>query len=192
LPDHPERVKQELIIDMEKRTSRQRVQQLLAFEEPDRIALTDAYWEDALARWQREGLPSDISPTDYFDFDFDWVYMDASLRLPEALLEETNEYTVRRDKHGFVAKQWKGRAGALGYQEYAVNNRADWERLQNRLTVDAHDATSRIHTVSYFEPFVTYPTWQKWRNGLGDTSARTLHSTGRLWSPRSQLAQTRL
>ena len=142
-------------------TALQRVQQLLAFEEPDRIALTDAYWEDTLARWRQEGLPPDVSPTDYFDFDFDWLFMDASLRLPEALLEETDEYTVRRDKHGFVAKQWKGRAGALGYQEYAVNNRADWERLQSRLTVDAQDAASRIHTVSYFEPFVTYPTWQE-------------------------------
>ena len=96
---------------MKATTSRQRVQQLLAFEEPDRIALTDAYWEDTLARWRQEGLPPSVNPSDYFGFDFDWLFMDASLRLPEELLEDTDEYTVRRDKHGFVAKQWKGRAG---------------------------------------------------------------------------------
>ena len=154
-------------------TSRQRVQQLLAFQEPDRIGLTDAHWEDTLARWQQEGLPPGVSPSDYFDFDFDWIFMDASLRLPEELLEDTDEYTVRRDKHGFVAKQWKGRAGALGYLEQAVNDRADWERLQDRLTVEASEP-SRIHTVSYFEPFVEYPSWQE----MADT-IRKLRARGR-------------
>ncbi len=152
-------------------SSRQRVQQTLAFQEPDRVALADAWWEDTLARWRREGLAPDVSPAGHFGFDFDWVFMDASLRLPEALLEDTDEYTVRRDKHGFVAKQWKGRAGALGYEEHAVNDRADWERLQMRLTADAHEP-SRIHTVSYFEPFVEYPSWQ----GDGGHASRTCES----------------
>ena len=141
-------------------TSRKRVQQLLAFEEPDRIALTDAHWEDTLARWRQEGLPADVELADYFGFDFDWIFMDASLRLPEKLLEETDEYTIREDKHGFVAKQWKGRAGALGYLDCSVKDRADWERLKGRLTVEV-GGTSRIHTVSYFEPFVKYPSWQE-------------------------------
>jgi uroporphyrinogen decarboxylase len=147
-------------------TPLQRVNQLLAFEEPDRIACADAYWEDTLVRWRQEGLPPDTAPSDYFGFDFDWIYMDASLRLPEKLLEETAAYSVRQDKHGFVAKQWKGRAGAIGYLQQAVNNRHDWDLLKERLVVD-EQGPSRIHTVSYFEPFVTYPSWQEMADTFG-------------------------
>ena len=139
-------------------TSRERVQKLLAFEEPDRIAKQDAYWEDTLTRWHDEGLPCEADPKEYFNLDFDNLYIDASLRLPEKLVEETDEYTIREDKHGFVAKQWKGKAGALGYLEHTIQTRADWEKYKHRLAVD-FGGTSRINRVSYFEPFVQYPTW---------------------------------
>ena len=39
-----------------------------------------------------------------------------------------------------------------------MKTRADWERLQGRLDVGFGGA-SRIHTVSYFDPFVTWPDW---------------------------------
>ena len=141
-------------------TSRERIKKLLHFEEPDRIGLHDAFWEDTLIRWREEGMPGDIAPVDYFGFDFDHIYLDASLRLPEQLLEETDEFTIRQDKHGFIAKQWKGKSGALGYLEHDVKNRQDWERLRGRLTVDFGEA-SRINVVSYFEPYVDYPSWEE-------------------------------
>jgi len=140
--------------------SRERIKTLLAHEEPDRIGLADSFWDDTLTRWAAEGYPKDVDPTEYFGFDFDWLYMDASLRLTERLVEDTDEYTVREDKHGFVAKQWKGKAGALGYLDHTVKTREDWERLKNRLTVD-YGGTSRINTVSYFQPFVEWPTWEE-------------------------------
>lgn len=145
---------------MDPLTSKERVRKLLVFEEPDRIARADGFWEDTLARWRAEGLPPEVDPSDYFDFDFDWLYLDASLRLPEKLLEETDEYTIREDKHGFIAKQWKGRAGALGYLDHKVKTRRDWERLKPRLAVDFGGA-SRINTISYFTPFVQWPTWEE-------------------------------
>lgn len=141
-------------------TSRERIRALVSFQEPDRIGKADAFWEDTLARWRQEGFPANANPADVFGFDFDALYMDASLRLPEKLLEETDEYTVRQDKHGFVAKQWKGRAGALGYLDHAVKTRQDWDRLKRRLDVD-FGGTSRIHYISYFEPFVAYPSWDE-------------------------------
>ena len=140
--------------------SRDRIKKLLAFEEPDRIGLADSFWEDTLTRWQMEGMPQEVKANDFFGFDFDWLYMDCSLRLPEQLVEETNEYTIREDKHGFTAKQWKGRAGALGYLDHKVKTRQDWERLKDRLDVNFGN-TSRINTISYFEPFVQYPTWDE-------------------------------
>lgn len=140
-------------------TGRTRIRRLIAHQEADRIGLWDAYWEDTLARWVQEGLPPDTSPQRLLGFDFDILFLDASLRLPERLIEDTPEYTVREDKHGFVAKQWKGRAGALGYESHAVNDMADWQRLRANLAVD-YGGTARIGPVSYFEPFTTYPTWE--------------------------------
>ncbi len=146
-------------------TSRDRVRRLITHQEADRIGLWDAYWEDTLARWHSEGLPQDTSPQELLGFDFDTLYMDASLRLPERLVEETADYTIREDKHGFLAKQWKGKAGALGYLSHAVNNWDDWRRLRPRLDVDT-GSTARIGTVSYFEPFTTYPSWDSLREQL--------------------------
>jgi uroporphyrinogen decarboxylase len=151
----------------------ERIKTLLAFQEPDRIGKTDAYWEDTLARWHTEGLPLDANVKDYFGFDIEPVFLDASLRMPERLIEETNEYTVREDKIGYTAKQWKGRAGALGYLDHVIKTRDDWERLKGRLTLD-FGGTSRIHTTSYFKPFVTYPSWAE----MGDRF-RQVRATGR-------------
>ena len=141
-------------------TSRARIRRLIAHQEADRIGLWDAYWEDTLTRWVQEGLPPETSPQRLLDFDFDILYLDASLRLPERLIEDTPEYTIREDKHGFVAKQWKGRAGALGYESHAVGDMADWQRLRPNLTVD-YGGTARIGPASYFEPFTAYPSWEE-------------------------------
>lgn len=141
-------------------TARERIRQILAHQEPDRIGMWDAYWEDTVMRWHEEGLPAGTTPQEHLDFDFDTLFVDASLRLPERLVEDTDEYTIREDKHGFVGKQWKGRAGALGYLSHSVNNVEDWKRLRPQLDVD-YGETARIGTVSYFEPFTTYPSWEE-------------------------------
>lgn len=131
---------------------------LLSHQEPDRIGRSDSYWLDTLPRWRAEGMPADVEPKDLFDFDLDYVYIDSSLRLPEKVLEETDEYVVYDDKHGFTAKKWKGKAGALGYLKHAVNTAEDWERLRGNLAID-YGKDCRMATISYFEPFVTYPEW---------------------------------
>ncbi len=138
-------------------TSLERIRRILSFEETDRIGKTDAFWEDTITRWQLEGMPAG-DPAELFDFDFDYIYLDASLRLPERLLEEGSDYTIRKDKLGYTAKQWKGRAGALEYLDHAVNTPEDWRSLRSRLDVD-YGETSRIADFSYFTPFMTYPTW---------------------------------
>ncbi len=143
-------------------TSRDRVRKLLAFEEPDRIAKQDAYWVDTLSRWFDEGLPQDADPVEYFGMDFDNLFIDASLRLPEKLVEDAEEFTIREDKHGFLGKQWKGKSGALGYLDHTIKTREDWEQHRERMVVD-FGGTSRVHEISYFEPFTPYPTWEEMR-----------------------------
>jgi uroporphyrinogen decarboxylase len=151
--------------------SRERIKTLLSFNEPDRIGLHDAYWEDTLLRWVEEGLPEGINPTDHFDFDFDNLYIDASLRLPEELLEDTAEHTIHQDKHGFITKMWKGKAGGRGYIDHSVKDKNDWEALKGRLTVDFGEA-SRIHNIIYAEPFIEWPSWEEAAQIYQKTRAR--------------------
>ncbi len=40
--------------------------------------------------------------------DFDCIFMNESLSLPDEVLENMDEHTVFCDKRGFVGKQWKG------------------------------------------------------------------------------------
>jgi len=91
--------------------ARERVAILLQFKEPDRIGPEDEYWIDTLSR-REEGLPVTATPSDYFSFDFDRLYVDASLRLTPEISAETDEYTIREDKHGYTAKVWKGKCVA--------------------------------------------------------------------------------
>jgi uroporphyrinogen decarboxylase len=141
-------------------SGRERIKQLLAYKEPDRIGMWDAFWDDTIINWEEQGLPVGVSPTKHFNMDFVDMYIDASLRLPEKLLEDNDEFTIREDKHGFVAKQWKGKGGALGYLSNSVNDQNDWAKLRHRLDVD-FGGTARIGTKSYFTPFIQYPTWEK-------------------------------
>jgi len=142
--------------------SRERIKIILKHKCPDRIGIADSYWIDTIERWYREGLPKGVTPSEYFGFDFDYIYMDASLRFPEKILEETDEYMIYEDKHGFTAKKWKSKSGALGYMDHKIKTRKDWERYKSRLEVEFR-GTSRINTVSYFEPFVNYPSWREIR-----------------------------
>ena len=72
-------------------TSRERVQTALAHEEPDYAPGDDELFVDCKARFVAEGMPGDVSEKDYFDFDFEHLGLDASPRLPERVIEETDD-----------------------------------------------------------------------------------------------------
>jgi len=139
-------------------------------EKLDRVPMFDGFFADALERWKHEGMPPDVAPGDYFDFDIESLFADVSLRLPDKLIEETDEYLVAEDKFGFTAKRYKRKAG-IHYLDHRVKTRADWDALKERLVVDFGD-TARIGPVSYFEPFVRYPTWAELREVFAATRAR--------------------
>ena len=144
-------------------TSRERVLAALRRETEtlDRIPMHDAFFADTLERWRGEGMPADVDPGDFFGFDMDPLYVDCSLRLPERLVEETDEYLVAEDKFGFTAKRWKRKAG-IHYLDHRVKTRADWEAVKERLAVDVGN-TARVGAVSYFKPFERYPAWGEMR-----------------------------
>ncbi len=116
-------------------TSRERIRTVLELREPDRIPMVDiCFWPDTLERWRSEGLPEDQTPEQHFDLDvIVRTGMDCSLQLEEQLLEETEEWTVKRDRDGATHKRWRDRYATCAEIDQLIKTRADWLQLRDRV-----------------------------------------------------------
>lgn len=142
--------------------SRERVVAAIERSGLDRIPLADSFWEDTITRWQDEGLPVDMAPADYFDFDIADLSIDPSPRFPAELLAEGDETYTMRDRFGYVATKQRGKSRTIDYLSHAVPDRAAWPAVQQRFALAA-DEPSRIDTTAF--PFRLEPdiTWEEAR-----------------------------
>jgi uroporphyrinogen decarboxylase len=114
--------------------SKERIRMLLSGRIPDRMGKADAPWPEARARWYKEGVPAGVHVNDLLGMDMRVnIKMPPSFRLEEKVVEETGEFQVISDADGNVSKYWKNKSGVPMHLSYAVQNRADWERLKDRL-----------------------------------------------------------
>ena len=153
--------------------SRERVEMAVAHEAPDYAPAYDALFTDCRARFICEGMPEDAAETDYFGFDIEMLSLDATPRLPEKVINETDDKLTYTSKAGYSAVKWKKKSGALHYFDHVTQTREDWERIRKRLVLDV-DGTARISKTSYFTPFVAYPDWAG-----AAREYRALRATGR-------------
>ena len=68
-------------------TSRERVLKTLNHEEADRIPIYDSPWVSAVERWHQEGLPLEVNPAEYFDFEWVGFGADTSPRFPVEIID---------------------------------------------------------------------------------------------------------
>ena len=113
--------------------SRERVLAALNFEEADRIPIHDSPWAATIVQWQEEGLPMDISPAEYFDYEIVGFGADTSPRFPVEVLEENEEYIVETTPMGGVVRQHRDYSTTPQIIDYPCKSRADWERIKERL-----------------------------------------------------------
>lgn len=139
-------------------SSRDRVRMAVAHEEPDHVPCDDDLFEDCRRQFVAEGMPADVSAADTFGYDFEHLALDASPRLPQRLIEETETQITFVHKAGYSATKWKNKSGALHYFDHVTRTHADWDRVRQRLVPDV-DGSARISRTSYFTPFVAYPDW---------------------------------
>jgi uroporphyrinogen decarboxylase len=119
-------------------TSRERVRTVLEGGIPDRVPIQDGYWDEALERWKREGLPGTAAMSrpaigEYFDTEIRMISIDPSFLLEERVLDEDDRYVTRTSSDGTVLKYIKGKTSTPGLLAFPVNTRDDWERLKPRL-----------------------------------------------------------
>lgn len=156
-------------------TSQERVSTVLSGRVPDRVPFHDSYWGTTIQRWQREGLPGNVAPDEYFGCEIARLGGDYSLQLPVEMIEETERYRVYRDSNGAVRKDLRTPGGwTPQWLDFSIKGRDDWHRLKEH----AHYHPSRLSnglgktysSISAKQKFVTYSvhgcfhsTWSKIR-----------------------------
>ncbi|MGI5818429.1 MAG: uroporphyrinogen decarboxylase family protein [Armatimonadota bacterium] len=182
-------------------TSRDRITAALRHEEPDRVPMVEThFWPPTIERWRDEGLPADVQPEQFFELDrLPRVGIDCSLQLDEQLLEETDEWTVGRDRDGAVHRRWKHHYATCAEVDQLVKTREDWEGVRDRLqpTPDRlpADLPKRIRDMQAQETFVVLqpaePVWWVWRT-LGMERAFMAMAGDPEWFAEMVAAQTEM
>ena len=119
-------------------TSHERFTRMLEHREADRVVMWDFPWADAQARWYNEGMPRNTDYTEYFDLDrVSRIVVDNSPRLPETIVEETDDFRVVTTKWGGTEKNFKDVMSTPDFLDFSVTEQADWEKVKPLFTPDA-------------------------------------------------------
>lgn len=116
-------------------TTHERFTRTFAHQEPDRIPIIDDPWDATIERWQREGMPSDVSYVDYFGLDHvSRISVDNSPRYPVQVLEETNDYIIQTSAFGVTTRQWKHAASTPEFLDFTIVDPDSWRQARQRIT----------------------------------------------------------
>ena len=113
--------------------SRERIKRALSLEEPERVPIQDSLWVSTVERWRREGMPTDVSPAEYFDYEMVTFGADVTPRFPVRIVGEDEEYIVETTPFGGLRRQRKDYASTPEWLEFPCHSRQDWERIKKRL-----------------------------------------------------------
>ncbi len=144
-------------------TSRERVLLALEHKEADRVAIHDSPWATTIARWRKEGLPEDVSPAEYFGFEFAGQGFNNTARFPAEVIEETEEYRIVKNADGAIRKDWKNRTSTPELLGFTLSTRRAWEEHRERFAwsddrVDWDNALARNRELRESGKFVTFST----------------------------------
>ncbi len=107
-------------------TGSERVLAALNHQEGDRIPIDDSPWFTAVERWRQEGLPADMTPQQYFGFEFSGAGADLSLRMEPEMVEETDDYTIAWNSNGALRKNWKHATSTPECLDFKIKTAAEW------------------------------------------------------------------
>ena len=94
----------------------------------------DMFWQATIDRWRREGLPTKVSPEDYFGFDFACLSgFDLSPGFAVKVLDKDAEYIVETNEWGGIRRNHKDRATTPEIVESPIHSRDDWLKMKPRL-----------------------------------------------------------
>ena len=117
-------------------TSIERISRILKRQPVDRIGLFEHFWGDTRKRWAAEGhLAAEESVHDHFGYDLQtcWPFSYiADLDWKPEIIEETDETILARDGNGAVLRRHKLHDSTPEHVDFAVKERAQWNRSSSR------------------------------------------------------------
>lgn len=115
-------------------TTAERIERMFEHRPADRVPIIEYPWAATIERWRREGLPSGVDFTNFFDLDrIAGISVDNSPRFPAGVIEETDEYVIRTSAWGATSRQWKHQASTPEFLDFAVKTPDDWQRAKERM-----------------------------------------------------------
>ncbi|MDD3725771.1 MAG: uroporphyrinogen decarboxylase family protein [Candidatus Ratteibacteria bacterium] len=117
-------------------TSRERVLRALNHKIPDRVPIQDTPWAATVNRWRKEGLPEDISPEEYFEYEFVFFGADLSPRFPVKTIEKNEEYIITTTPMGGKIKNHRDYSTTPEIIERPIKTKDDWKEIKKRLNPD--------------------------------------------------------
>jgi len=129
--------------------SRERVKSALQHLEPDRVPVHDSPWQATIDRWRSEGLPSGVSPADYFGYELVSFSADTSPQFRVEVLSEDDEYIVERNCFGGIRKNHRDFSTTPMIIDYPCKSRTEWEKIKPRLNASDY----RVDWVSSLQSF---------------------------------------
>ncbi len=156
-----------------KMNSRERVIGAIERTPIDRIPRFDGFWEDTTIEWAKQGLklpeqryievdgeqkPIGNNLFEYFNFDFNCMYYDGSMRFDSKLISDDGEKQVVKDRAGYTVQRIKGKASSLHFLKHEVEDFDAWEENKHRFKFDPNDK-ARVDSEGYFLRLKDYPTW---------------------------------
>ncbi|GMV37475.1 MAG: hypothetical protein AMXMBFR61_19830 [Fimbriimonadales bacterium] len=116
---------------------REIVRALLQHEIPERMGVYEHWWEETLRDvWPSQGYPEGATPEDVFQFDIEncggWFNTEPFHGRIE-VLEETDEWILRKDGRGASLRYWKGKSGTPEHVDFEVTDWETWKRYREPL-----------------------------------------------------------
>jgi len=119
---------------MAEMTSHERFKRMFEHREADRVPIIDGPWGATIERWQREGMPEDVSYVDFFGLDkVAGIGVDNSPRYECKVLEETDQYRVSTSQWGATLKNWKHAASTPEFMDFTIVDRDSWKEAKERM-----------------------------------------------------------
>ena len=169
-------------------TSREIIDGLLRRKPVERMGLFDSPWGDTLEKWSKEeGYPLNKNsgkPAGAVEIlDFDMVctggWFDAMpLRGVSEVVEESDEWIVKRNGAGAALKYWKHKSGTPEHVDFRMTSREIWERdyRPHLLKVDRErlKIADTKEGMAYHKPLGRWTfyghlfVWEMMRSSMGD------------------------
>lgn len=106
----------------------------LDHQEADRIPIHDSPWVSSIERWHAEGLPLEVNPAEFFNYEWVGFGADTSPMFPVEVVEEDEEYIIRTTEYGGLRRDHKDYSSTPEIVDYPCKTREDWEEIKERLT----------------------------------------------------------